>query len=58
MLRGQSREARPIEWIPRPGALTISEREEILRGLSRGDSLSAIARQLGRAPCRNHTRGG
>ncbi len=48
MLRGQSREARPIEWVPRRGALSIEEREEILRGLSRGDSLSAIARQLGR----------
>jgi IS30 family transposase len=48
MLRGQSREARPIEWRPRSGALTIDEREEILRGLSRGDSLSAVARQLGR----------
>ena len=48
MLRGQSREARPIEWVPRRGALCIEEREEILRGLSRGSSLSAIARQLGR----------
>jgi IS30 family transposase len=48
MLRGQSREARPIEWVPRRGALSIEEREEILRGLSREDSLSAIARQLGR----------
>jgi IS30 family transposase len=49
MLRGQSREARPIEWIPRRGALCIEEREEILRGLSRDDSLSSIARQLGRS---------
>jgi IS30 family transposase len=48
MLRGQSREARPIEWVPQPGALTIEEREEILRGLSRGDSFSAVARRLGR----------
>ncbi len=48
MLRGQSREARPIEWVPRRGALSIDEREEILRGLSRGDSLSEVARQLGR----------
>ncbi len=48
MLRGQSREARPVEWVPRRGALTIGEREEILRGLSRGDSLTAIALQLGR----------
>ena len=49
MLRGQSREARPIEWVPRRGSLSIEEREEILRGLSRDDSLSSIARQLGRS---------
>ena len=48
MLRGQSREARPVEWVPRRGALSIEEREEILRELSRGDSLSAIAPHLGR----------
>ncbi len=39
MLRGQARDARPIEWIPRDGGLVIEEREEILRGLSRGYSL-------------------
>ena len=49
MLRGQSREARAIEWVPHRGGLSIEEREEILRGLSRDDSLSAIARQLGRS---------
>ena len=38
----------PIEWVPRRGGLTIEEREEILRGLSRGDSLRSIAHQLGR----------
>jgi IS30 family transposase len=48
MLRGQGREARPVEWIPRRGGLIIEEREEILRGLARGDSLSTIALQLGR----------
>ena len=48
MLSGQVREARRVEWIPRLGALTIEEREEILRGLSRGDSLSEVGRQLGR----------
>jgi IS30 family transposase len=48
MLRGQHREARPVEWVPRRGALSIAEREEILRGLSREDSLSVIARHLGR----------
>ncbi len=50
MLRSQARDARPIEWIPRDGGLTIEEREEILRGLSRGDSLRAIARHLLRSP--------
>lgn len=50
MLRGQARQARPVTWVPRPGALSIAEREEILCGLSRGDSLSAIARQLHRFP--------
>jgi IS30 family transposase len=50
MLRGQSRDARPVEWVPRRGALSIEEREEILRGLSRGDTLRTIARQLGRHP--------
>jgi IS30 family transposase len=48
MLRGQSRDARPVEWVPRRGALSIEEREEILRGLSRGDTLRTIACQLGR----------
>ena len=41
-------------------ALTVSEREELSRGLSAGDSIRAIARRVGRAPstisreiCRN-----
>jgi IS30 family transposase len=50
MLRGQAREARPMTWVPRLGGLTIEEREEIPCGLSRGDSLSGIARQLRRSP--------
>jgi IS30 family transposase len=33
----------------RPGALTLQEREELSRGLARGDSLRQLARQLGRA---------
>ncbi|MCU1612686.1 MAG: integrase [Frankiales bacterium] len=34
----------------RPQALDLAEREEISRGLARGDSLRQIARALGRAP--------
>jgi IS30 family transposase len=40
----------PEDWTPRPGQLSILDREQILLGLARGDSLSAIARSLGRAP--------
>jgi transposase, IS30 family len=32
----------------RPGSLTVADREEISRGLARGDSLRQIARVLGR----------
>src|ERR1700680_2280616 len=41
--------ARPLVWSPRPGRLSADERELILVGLGRGDSMSLIARQLGRA---------
>ena len=37
-------------WTPAPGRLGAEEREEILLGLARGESMSAIARSLGRAP--------
>lgn len=47
---GRHREAKPFGWEPRPGCLTIREREQILLGIGRGDSLSAIARRLGRSP--------
>ena len=40
----------PDEWEPRPGCLGIADREEILVGIHAGESLSGIARQLGRSP--------
>jgi hypothetical protein len=40
----------PDTWEPRPGCLGIVEREEILVGIRAGDSLTAIADDLGRAP--------
>jgi len=46
----QSRAAKTESWTPRDGHLTAHEREDILLGLHRGESMSAIARQLGRAP--------
>jgi IS30 family transposase len=40
----------PDAWTPAPGRLGAEEREEILLGLARGESMSKIARSLGRAP--------
>ena len=40
----------PSDWEPRFGGLTIIDREEILLGIGRGESLSAIARSLDRVP--------
>jgi IS30 family transposase len=37
-------------WTPPPGRLSAEEREDILVGLARGESMSSIARTLGRAP--------
>ncbi len=42
-------DAKPLGWRPREGHLAIKEREQILSGLVRGDSFTAIARDLGRA---------
>jgi IS30 family transposase len=39
-----------VVWLPREGRLSAEDRERIMVGLGRGDSMSAIARQLGRAP--------
>ena len=50
VLQGSKYKARPLAWTPAPGRLSISEREEILLGLSRGESMSAIARGLNRSP--------
>jgi len=48
--RGPEPGTRRAAWTPRPGRLTAEDRERILVGLGRGDSMSAIARELGRAP--------
>ena len=40
----------PFGWTPAPGHLSLEEREEILIGLSHGESMSAIARRLERSP--------
>ena len=41
---------KPDHWTPAPGRLSADEREEILLGLGRNESMSVIARSLGRAP--------
>ena len=46
----QHLDAKPFGWEPRPGCLTIDDREAILIGIHNGDTLSGIARQLDRAP--------
>ncbi|HSH59430.1 MAG TPA: helix-turn-helix domain-containing protein [Acidimicrobiales bacterium] len=43
------REERTTRWSPGPRRLSLQEREEISIGLRRGDSFSAIGRQLGRS---------
>lgn len=40
----------PDSWSPRAGCLTIRDYEQILLGRCRGESMSAIARTLGRSP--------
>jgi len=46
---GRHLDAKSFGWQPRAGQLTIDEREQILLGLNHGDTLTAIAEQLGRA---------
>jgi hypothetical protein len=38
------------QWEPRPGSLSIADREDILVGIRAGETLSSIARRLHRAP--------
>jgi IS30 family transposase len=40
----------PCSWAPRAGCLSIGDREQILLGIGRGDSLSGIAKDLQRSP--------
>lgn len=47
---GRHRHGEPFGWQPRQGCLTIGEREQILLGIGRRESLSAIARRLAHAP--------
>jgi transposase, IS30 family len=44
------RQARPATWTPRAGRLTIADREEIVIGLAKGETFTAIAAQIGKAP--------
>ncbi|MFA7498244.1 MAG: IS30 family transposase [Leucobacter sp.] len=46
---GRHLDGKPFGWEPREGHLTVLDREQILVGLGRGDTLTAIARALGRA---------
>jgi IS30 family transposase len=50
MVRGSTYRPRPFPWKPAPGRLSIGEREEILVGLTRSESMSSIARGLSRSP--------
>ena len=49
MVRGRFRCGVADEWTPRASCLSIAEREHILLGVRRGESLRSIARSLGRA---------
>jgi transposase, IS30 family len=47
---GAKRAGKPFGWTPGVGRLSIDEREEILVGLRKDESMTAIAHRLGRAP--------
>lgn len=47
---GRHRRGVPDDWTPRSSCLSILEREQILLGVHRGESMRSIARALGRAP--------
>ena len=42
--------SRPASWTPRPGNLTIADREEITIGLIKGESFTAIAQRINKVP--------
>ena len=46
----QKRPGEPPTWTPRPGCLTIEDREEIVVGLSKGETFVAIALRIGKSP--------
>jgi IS30 family transposase len=46
----QKHPGRPATWTPRPGRLTIQDREEIVVGLATGETYVAIALRIGKAP--------
>ena len=46
----QVKPGRSDDWSPRAGRLNASDREDILIGLSHGESMSSIARRIGRSP--------
>ena len=49
VMKPPTRTVKPFSWKPGPGRLTIAEREEISLALRRGDTLTSIANELGRA---------
>jgi len=49
VLRGQKRPGLPDDWMPAAGRLSVTEREDILVGIANGETLTAIARSLGRS---------